>query len=246
MDGLDPEIAMFGGCSELGSVLRRPGVVASISPATPDRSLFNSVSAIGAGALDAAYDELVDAYAQAGVRAWTVWVPDDDREAAALVSERGHVLDGAPRSMALELDGLRRPETPPPEGVQLVPAPMEDLARINDAAYEHQEGVWAAAIDRFPPDLQIRATMAVIDGEPVSVAVVLDHHDDACVSAVATLPAWQGRGLAAAVLIELLEAARERGMHTGSLQASRAGAPVYERLGFADVGYIEMWERREA
>ena len=39
--------------------------------------------------------------------------------------------------------------------------------------------------------------------------------------------------------------ARARGMRTGSLQASSAGAPVYERLGFVDVGYIELWELRE-
>lgn len=26
--------------------------------------------------------------------------------------------------------------------------------------------------------------------------------------------------------------------------AGKAGAPAYERLGFADLGYIEMWERR--
>jgi len=28
--------------------------------------------------------------------------------------------------------------------------------------------------------------------------------------------------------------------------ASRAGAPVYERLGFADAGFIELWELRKA
>jgi GNAT superfamily N-acetyltransferase len=244
VDGLDPEIAMFGGCSGRGSVLRAPGVVASISPATPDRSLFNSVSAIGAGALAAAYDELVEAYERAGVRAWTVWVPDDDRETASLVSERGHLLDGAPRAMALELADLRRPERPPPAGARLVSAGMDDLGALNDAAYGHDEDVWSAAIDRIPPGLQLRATMAVLDGRPVSCAAVLDHGDDACVTAVATLPDQRGKGLAAAVMIELLEGARGRGMRTGSLQASKAGAPVYERLGFADVGFIEMWERR--
>jgi len=33
-------------------------------------------------------------------------------------------------------------------------------------------------------------------------------------------------------------------MLTASLQATRAGAPLYERLGFADYGFVEMWERR--
>ena len=33
-------------------------------------------------------------------------------------------------------------------------------------------------------------------------------------------------------------------MRTGSLQASKAGAPLYERMGFLDLGFIEMWELR--
>ena len=64
-------------------------------------------------------------------------------------------------------------------------------------------------------------------------------------TAVATLPEHRGRGLAGWIIAELLESARGRGMSTGSLQASKAGAPVYERLGFADAGFIELWEQRE-
>jgi predicted GNAT family acetyltransferase len=64
------------------------------------------------------------------------------------------------------------------------------------------------------------------------------------VTAVATLPEHRGRGLASAIVERLLADARDRGMRTGTLQASKAGAPVYERLGFADLGFIEMWELR--
>ena len=84
--------------------------------------------------------------------------------------------------------------------------------------------------------------MALIDGEPVACAIVIDHAGDACVTAVATVPEHQGKGLAGHIVAELLSDARARGAGTGTLQASQAGAPVYERLGFIDVGFFELWE----
>lgn len=240
--GLEVEVALFGGCSEETSVIRAPGVVASVSPPTPDRSIFNSVTAADAEALARAADALAAAYASAGVRAWTVWVPDDDRRSAELLAGCGHVLDGAPRSMALELTDLR--PIAPPDGVELVPGDMPTIGAINDRAYGIDGPGWASTMSR-QPDLPIDSAVAIAGGEPIACAAVLDCGDDACVTAVATLPEHRGQGLAGALISSLLTGAGERGVRTASLQASRAGAPVYGRLGFADVGFIELWERRE-
>jgi predicted GNAT family acetyltransferase len=38
--------------------------------------------------------------------------------------------------------------------------------------------------------------------------------------------------------------ARERGRTTSSLQASDAGRPIYERVGYRSLGEFEMWEKR--
>ena len=38
--------------------------------------------------------------------------------------------------------------------------------------------------------------------------------------------------------------ARERGCETSSLQSTKAGFSVYERLGYRDRGAVEVWERR--
>jgi GNAT superfamily N-acetyltransferase len=243
--GLELEIELFGSSAEASEVLRPPEVIAAVSPGTPDRSLFNSVFAADPAALREAIDFLAASYEQAGVRAWTVWVPDGDRESAALLAARGHVLDGAPRSMGLALSDLRPPDRPLPAGADLVEGDLRELARINDLAYAIEADGWGTAIERTP-DPPIASCMAVVDGEPVSCAMILGGGGDACVTAVATLPEHRGKGLASAIVAQLLSAARERGMRTGTLQASRAGAPVYERLGFADVGFIEMWELREA
>jgi predicted acetyltransferase len=48
--------------------------------------------------------------------------------------------------------------------------------------------------------------------------------------------------LLAAALVE----ARERGCDISTLQATAAGAPLYERLGFERFGTIGMWEKRRA
>ena len=69
--------------------------------------------------------------------------------------------------------------------------------------------------------------------------------DDCCVTGVATPPEQRGRGIASWLLHRALAEARASGMQTGSLQATKAGAPLYERLGFADFGFIEMWELRK-
>jgi GNAT superfamily N-acetyltransferase len=243
LDGLEIEIELFGGSSTASRVLRPPGVIAAVSPSTPDRSLFNSVFAADPVALAGSIDSLAATYEQAGVRAWTVWVPDDDRESATLLADRGHALDGSPRSMGLELTDLRSIDRPLPPGVELVEGELRAVARINDLAYAIEADGWEAAIERTP-DLPMHSCMAMIDGEPVSCATVLSGGDDACVTAVATLPEHRGKGLASAIVARLLGEARDRGMRTGTLQASKAGAPVYERLGFADVGFIEMWELR--
>jgi len=239
--GLAPEIELFGS-SRSGSILRLPDVIASISPATPARSIFNSVAAVDAAALAAAVDGLDAAYAAAGVSAWTVWVPDHDRESAELLAARGHVLDGTPRAMGLDLAGLRPPAKPWPSEAELVAGELGAIGVVNDRAYEHEDG-WSAAVSELP-DRPIATAMALVGDEPVACAILIEHGDDACVTGVATVPEHQGKGLAGHILSGLLSDARARGARTATLQASQAGAPVYERLGFRDVGFIELWELR--
>jgi hypothetical protein len=41
-----------------------------------------------------------------------------------------------------------------------------------------------------------------------------------------------------------LAEARERGCTSTSLQATARGKPLYERLGYRDIGAVQMWERR--
>ena len=60
----------------------------------------------------------------------------------------------------------------------------------------------------------------------------------------ATVPEARGRGLVSGLLHRALRDARERGCRTSTTQATAMGRPVYERIGYRDLGPIHMYERR--
>jgi GNAT superfamily N-acetyltransferase len=69
--------------------------------------------------------------------------------------------------------------------------------------------------------------------------------DNCDITLVATLPEARGRGMAGALIRRALADARERGCRTTTLVATRLGYPVYARLGYRDLGRLQMWERRK-
>lgn len=243
LDGLPSELELFGTASESGRMIRREGLVASVCLATPERSLFNSIYAKDLEVLRRELGELEGTYRAAGVRAWMVWLRGGDPLGPGLLEPRGYVLDGSPRSMGLELSQLRPPTSPLPAPVTLLGGDIREAGQINDRAYGHAGPAWATALTR-PPTVPIAWVIATWDGEPVACAAAIESGDDAQVTGVATVPERRGHNLAGHLIHALLVEAEGRGARTATLQASRAGAPVYERLGFEDVGCCDLWERR--
>jgi GNAT superfamily N-acetyltransferase len=240
IDGVRDEVEAFGSGAPDSRLIRRDRLLAAVAPASPERSVFNSVVYEDGGVLAAELDALAASYDEAGVRAWTVWVPDEDREAAALLDSRGHLLDAAPRAMAMELEDVG-PELETPSGVEAVAGDPATAAELNDRAYGYGPDGFRGALAQ---STAIRWLFAS-DGEGALCCVgAIDVGDDCCVTGVATPPEHRGRGLASWLLRLLLGEARERGHTTATLQATKLGAPIYERLGFADHGFIEMWELR--
>lgn len=223
-----------------GEIHERPGVVAAVAPRTPDRSIFNSVLYESAAALKDAWADLAAAYESTGVRAWTVWAPETDRESLDFLESRGHAFDGAPRMMAI--DDLTSLGPAPDVDLDSEPGWME-LCRVNDVAYGYGGGTYAAGFGA-EPGTGVRAYGARVEGLLASVAATLDVGEDCGVFAVATVPEARGRGLARGVIHRALLEARERGCRTSTLQASRDGFPVYERLGYRDLGAVCLRERR--
>lgn len=238
--GLRDEVEAFGRGHPDSLLIRDDGLLASVTPASPQRSLFNSVFYEYPEVLVAHLDELGETYASHGIDAWTVWVRDDDRDTARLLSDRGHKLDAEPRAMALDLADLAA-GTATPEGIQARAGDPATAAGLNDRAYGYGPDGFRAAL---AGETAIRWHAAYSEEEPVCCVGTIEVGDDCCVTGVATPPEHRGRGVASWLLRGALAQARDAGMATASLQATKAGAPIYERLGFRDFGFIEMWELR--
>ena len=230
---------ILGNASPDARTFERAGVLAAVVPAAPNRAVVNSVTYERAAGLAEVLPELADEYERAGVRAWTVWVPPGDAEAVAALERAGHVLDADPAAMAMELDAF---EAPRPADLDLDPAAdLGTVARINDLSYTFGTDDFQRALRNAPA---LHCYVARLDGRPVCCGTGHDHDGDFSVTFFATLPAARGRGLAGKVLTHALHDARERGCTTTSLQATKLGQPVYARLGYRDLGPLQMWERR--
>ena len=239
--GLRDWIAAMGSASPGAKLFERDGVAGAIVPACPDRSIANSVTFSDPAALGGVLDELAGVYERAGVEAWTVWVPEFDAGSIAVLEAAGHVFDGKPLAMALELEGWDPPKLGDLDWDREVEPAL--LGELNDLAYglEPEVGV-ARSLSDPPPEVDLY--QARIEGRPASVLGTIDHGDDLGFYFVATDPQFRGRGLALRLTAAALTDAKHRGLATSSLQSSALGQPVYERLGFAGDFRLHMYERR--
>jgi len=235
-------IRLVGGGSPSSQVLEPAGVTASVVPSIPDRSIVNSVAYRDTEALEAAIDELAAAYEAAGIDAWTVWVPEDDHDVAKLLEASGHTLDATPTAMIADLAAI--PDADPGDLDWGTGADTRDVGRINDLAYGWPENTFIRAMDRFSANDSLHLYQARVDGEPVCVLGAYDNEDDCEVYFVATLPDHRGMGLARRLMHRALIDARDRGQTVSSLQATKMGRPIYERMGYEPICALEMWERR--
>jgi hypothetical protein len=151
------------------------GVTAVITPATPERSVMNGVVVEDFARLPAVIDEVAAAYAEAGVRAWTVWAPEYESAARELLAQAGHVLDATPAAMLLQLDELVAPAGPEPDWTE--EWDMKAAGSINDAAYGDEPGLFARALGNLSSDAGYMY-LARIDGKPASFVLVHDDEDN--------------------------------------------------------------------
>jgi GNAT superfamily N-acetyltransferase len=225
-------------------LLEFDGVIGAVSPAVAGRSVFNSVAYTDPAALEREHGNLAAAYAEAGC-AWTVWVPENDPATARMLEGRGHTFDAQPRAMGMELAPAEAPDLSAFDWTD--EGDFEEMCAINDAAYGWPAGTWRAGLGG-PLEGSV-LYLARVEDQPAATVVTVDHPGiatapDCSVWCVGTLEAARGKGLATALMRQALFDAGSRGCATTTLQATKLGRPVYERVGYGDFGALQMWESR--
>lgn len=80
-----------------------------------------------------------------------------------------------------------------------------------------------------------------LDGVPVATAMRFSSHGIAGLFNISTLPAYRRRGIGAAMTMRAALDGLSEGCTASYLQASDAGRPLYERLGYRTITTYHMW-----
>lgn len=86
-----------------------------------------------------------------------------------------------------------------------------------------------------------RRYIGYVNDVPVATSVLVLHAGVAGIYAVSTLEAYRQRGIGAAMTRLPLLDAHVLGYQVGTLQATQMGEPIYRRLGFHDIGRIDLY-----
>lgn len=249
-DDLPHFMRRFATAAESSSCLEFDGVTAMIAPSCPNRSLINAVAFDRArpDGLTDGLQRLSDAYDEAGVSAWGVWLYDQEPEIERVLGAAGLKLDSSPTAMAAPFEELAL-DWPEADGVT-IDFEWDPIAMmlLNARAYGLPDDEFLAALGGLTPADDVFMAFVREAGEPVACALFLQLDDaDLAVYFVATRPGMRSRGLGRTVMQAGLREGVARGCATTSLQASPKGVSLYLKLGYRDLGRkVNLWEHRRA
>jgi GNAT superfamily N-acetyltransferase len=218
------------------------GVEATVVPVRPQFSIFNQVFYYeDATALEAALPALEQAYAYAGIGAWSVSVPTHDGAAAELLRAAGLMpLWNTVRMAAWLADADLTSRI----ALELVPEPSWELvAGCNDRAYGLPAGSMHAPFALIDdPAFHLYAAHS---GDEAIAALITREQDGDCYPwFVATVPEAQRGGVAAELLRVAFRQAQSRGCLTVSGESTPVAEGLYLGLGGRILGHCQLWERR--
>jgi GNAT superfamily N-acetyltransferase len=180
---------------------------------------------------------------------WHVDATSTPRDLPERLKRHGFTGGGEP-AMACRLDDLPNPTMPAGVMVERVrdESALRELADVLAAGFGEgevearwAESVWAKI--GFADATPWRHYLARLEGQPVGCASLFVHPSDVGgIYFVCTHPEHRRRGIGAAVTLAAMRGARELGCRLAVLGTSDMGRPVYERLGFRNVGTVLIFD----
>jgi ribosomal protein S18 acetylase RimI-like enzyme len=181
-------------------------------------------------------------------RGFSIWVRGgqaEDRDLAAAAEAAGFQLVYEMPEMTL----TARPAPPElPSGAEL-----RRLSAVEQATDFWQVATSSYSSIGFPPEVfagytnhagllaeNVIAFIALLDGEPVGIAMTIVSHGVAGIYWVGSLEQARGRGLGRAVTVAATSAGFDLGADVASLQASPMGKPIYLELGYETAFEYQM------
>jgi GNAT superfamily N-acetyltransferase len=219
-----------------------PGVRAFALPELGGNLFQQQVIYEEARALAGALEPLEAWYRELGVRAWRVPVYPGDAAAEAVLTRAGYRPGDALPAMGL---ALAHPPPQLPAGLTLEHPDDLDAVMTLNAHFYGQASVAHLETWRTPPlpSTQVHAVLVREAGRALAGGVSVEQGDTAGIYLVATHPDARRRGLGALVMQALHADALARGCTIAVLQASPMGHPLYQRLGYRDLGGWRNWVR---
>jgi GNAT superfamily N-acetyltransferase len=175
------------------------------------------------------------------------WISPSVRPAnlETLLQARGfrHVYDAGGMVASRDDVPISRSSPVPIRQVTALREWAEVLMKVFDRP-AHEAEVWMRVYETPLPGW---ASFAAYEGSSViATSSVLCAGDLAGIYHVATMPSARGRGVGAAITLEAMRFAFDRGAKHAVLQSSEMGASVYRSLGFRDVAQLRLYEWRPA
>ena len=166
------------------------------------------------------------------------WTPMDG---TAMVCADLSTVPDPPLPAGLTLRPVRRVPDDPAEGVPLVAA-VEAAARATGRTDDGWVRDLCAYLGSLPDGARL---FAAVDGDDLVCATSGSRTfgSDAYVFFVNTVPGWRRRGAGLSMTAAALRVATSSGATRACLDASGAGIPLYERLGFTTAGRITQFSR---
>jgi GNAT superfamily N-acetyltransferase len=223
-----------------------PGLIGAVAPTGPARGGLLVVEPRGT-------KPLLDAL-RSGLPQW-VGLRHRDPELLSALTQQGWQVAQELRAMSMSDLGTLR-AVPMPKGISSVEVavrpsrPGFPLHIALEVELEHSRDDPAMPLRdleleaRLMRELSVRFFAAVTDqGSCVGTAGSRVVDASALVAGVTTIPSYRRRGLGTAMTCRALLSAREEGAVNGFLDATPAGASIYRRLGFEDLGPVVYFER---